>query len=74
MQRMRLWMRGEGDVYAPLRRRAGKWLDRLRLTYSEREGVTEVIASLEEIRYGPRPDKLEPFKVFVEAKKLSRGN
>ena len=74
MQRMRLWMRGEGDVYAPLRRQAGKWLDRLRLTYSEREGVTEVIASLEEIRYGPRPDKLEPFKVFVEAEKLSRGN
>ena len=75
VQKMRLWMRGEADVYAPLRRQAGKWMDRLRSAGDpERSGISEALTKLEEIRYGPAPDKLEPFKVFSEAKRLARAS
>ncbi|MGB0372318.1 MAG: transglutaminaseTgpA domain-containing protein [Opitutales bacterium] len=70
MQKMRTWMRGEGDVYEPLRRQASKWIDRLRGLENAGSEAGDLQLRLEAIRYGPRPDELDPFGEFQKAKAL----
>ena len=68
-----LWLgrrRGRAQEFDPVRRKAGRWLARLRV----QSGDHEIVADLRRLRYGRRETWPEPKSVFKRAKQVRKAD